>query len=54
MTHNKHKTGTDRIYEALNKLERPDIELVLNVQGDEPFTDIDDIRNLHNQMLNQK
>ena len=54
LTHNKHKSGTDRIYEALNKLERPDIELVLNVQGDEPLIDIDDIRNLHNQMLKSK
>lgn len=36
MTGNHHKSGTDRIYEALKSIEvRPDI--VVNVQGDEPF-----------------
>ena len=51
MTDKNHKTGTDRIYEAIKKLNMPDIELVMNLQGDEPLMDIDDIKNLHNLMI---
>ena len=54
LTSNSHKTGTDRIYEALKKIGRPDIELVMNLQGDEPLMNVDDIRNLHNQMIRTK
>ena len=54
LTGNTHKTGTDRIYEALNKLGKSDIELVMNLQGDEPLMNIDDIRKLHTQMIKTK
>ena len=54
LTSNNHKTGTDRIYEAIKKLSKSDIELVMNLQGDEPLMNIEDIRNLHNQMLKYK
>ena len=54
LTSNNHKTGTDRIYEALKKIGKSDIELVMNLQGDEPLMDIGDIRNLHNQMVKTK
>ena len=54
LTSNIHKTGTDRIYEALNKLGKSDIELVMNLQGDEPLMNIDDIRKLHTQMIKTK
>ena len=37
LTQNKHKTGTDRIFEALQKINISNIELVMNLQGDEPF-----------------
>ena len=47
LTNNKHKTGTDRIFEGLNKIESKGIELVMNLQGDEPLMNIEDIRNLH-------
>ena len=50
LTNNDHKTGTDRIFEAINKLGKTDVELVMNLQGDEPLIDIDDIKNLHNKM----
>ncbi|MDC3030166.1 3-deoxy-manno-octulosonate cytidylyltransferase [Candidatus Pelagibacter sp.] len=51
MTSKNHKTGTDRIFEALNKIGKSDIELIMNLQGDEPLMNLDDIRNLHNQMI---
>ena len=51
LTRDNHKTGTDRIYEAFKKLGKLDIELVMNLQGDEPLMDIEDIRNLHRQMI---
>ena len=43
LTSNSHKTGTDRIYEALKKIGRPDIELIMNLQGDEPLMNVEDI-----------
>ena len=51
LTSDYHKTGTDRIYEALEKLGKSDIELVMNLQGDEPLINIGDIKNLHSQMI---
>ena len=54
LTSNNHKTGTDRIYEAIKKLSKSDIELVMNLQGDEPLMNIEDIKNLHDQMLKYK
>ena len=51
LTENKHKTGTDRIFEALQKINISNIELVMNLQGDEPLIDINDIRYLKSQMI---
>ena len=36
MTRNDHKSGTDRIEEAAEKIET-DADVIINVQGDEPF-----------------
>ncbi len=52
ITSNSHQTGTDRIYEVIKKLNRNDIELVMNLQGDEPLINREDIRNLKKQMTN--
>ena len=54
LTKNHHKTGTDRIYEALNKIDNSNIDLVMNLQGDEPLMNIEDIRNLNYQMIKNK
>ena len=51
LTKKLHKTGTDRIYEALQKLDNSNIDLIMNLQGDEPLMNIKDIRNLNNQMI---
>ena len=47
-------TGTDRIYEALQKFDNSKIDLVMNLQGDEPLMDTDDIKNLNNKMIKNK
>ena len=51
LTSANNNTGTDRVYEAATKLNRPDVRLVMNLQGDEPLMDVDDIINLHKQMI---
>ena len=51
LTKNDHKTGTDRIYEVFQKINTSNIDLVMNLQGDEPLMNIDDIRNLNKQMI---
>jgi 3-deoxy-manno-octulosonate cytidylyltransferase (CMP-KDO synthetase) len=48
LTSRNHKTGTDRIYEAYKKLDLKNIDYVLNLQGDEPNIDKNDIINLNN------
>ena len=51
LTSNKHKTGTDRIHEALKKSNSIDVYFIMNLQGDEPAIDIDDIKNLNYKMV---
>ena len=54
LTDNTHKTGTDRVYDAFKKLAKVDIELIMNLQGDEPLMDVEDIKKLHSQMIKTK
>lgn len=37
MTSPNHKSGTDRCYEALRRVGEEDYDVVVNIQGDEPF-----------------
>ena len=37
MTSGEHQSGTDRIYEAAQILGLDENEIIINVQGDEPF-----------------
>ena len=50
LTAKNHKTGTDRIYEAFTLLNKNDVNYIMNVQGDEPDIDINDIKNLDKKM----
>ena len=54
ITGKNHKTGTDRIYEAFKKLDLKDVDLIMNLQGDEPNIDIRDIVSLNNFMKSSK
>ena len=54
LTGKNHKTGTDRIYEALQKLEIKDVDLIMNLQGDEPAINIEDIISLNKKMVSNK
>ena len=51
LTEKNHKTGTDRIYEALQKLEVKDVDLIMNLQGDEPAINIKYIISLNKKMV---
>ena len=54
LTSNKHKTGTDRIFEAYQQLKLDNIDFIMNIQGDEPAINIQDIINLNQMMINHK
>ena len=54
LTSNKHNTGTDRIYEAYKKLNLDNIDFIMNLQGDEPAIDIQNIVNLNQMMIDHK
>ena len=47
LTSNKHKTGSDRIFECYEKLDLKNIDYIINLQGDEPSIDINDLRHLN-------
>ena len=51
LTSKLHKTGTDRIYEALQKFDKSEVDLIMNLQGDEPLINIDDIKKLNSKMI---
>ena len=54
LTSKNHQTGTDRIFEALNILNRKDVDFIMNIQGDEPDIDINDIKLLDAKMRTNK
>ncbi len=47
LTNNKHKTGSDRIFECFKKLDIKGIDYIINLQGDEPNIDINDLKHLN-------
>tara|TARA_B100002052_G_C15867967_1_gene593238 strand:+ start:838 stop:1572 length:735 start_codon:yes stop_codon:yes gene_type:complete len=51
LTSTEHKTGTDRIFEALNKIRISNVDWIMNLQGDEPLINVNDIKNLNELMI---
>ena len=47
MTSESHQSGTDRIYEAAQKLGLGEDEVIINVQGDEPFIETEVIEAIY-------
>jgi 3-deoxy-manno-octulosonate cytidylyltransferase (CMP-KDO synthetase) len=47
----KHATGSDRIFEGYKKLNLTGINYLINLQGDEPMINPEDIINLNNKMI---
>ena len=51
LTSNTHKTGTDRVYEAFKKSNIKNVEFIMNLQGDEPAINVEDIIDLNKKMI---
>jgi len=51
LTSKKHKTGSDRIFECFEKLDLIDIDYIINLQGDEPNINLNDLKHL-NKLIN--
>ena len=54
ITDSNHLSGTDRTFEVANMLKLEDHDIVINLQGDEPFIDPYDLDNLFKIMQNDK
>lgn len=46
MTSDQHRSGTDRCAEAVQKLPEQDVDVIINIQGDEPFVDASQLQAL--------
>jgi len=51
MSQKEHECGSDRIAEAVEFM---DVDIVVNVQGDEPFTEVDSLKKLISVFKNDK
>ena len=54
LTSSDHKTGTDRVFEAYRELNIKNVDYIINLQGDEPDINKDDIIKLNNLMINNE
>ncbi len=53
MTRSDHKSGTDRIEEAAEKI-GTDADVIINIQGDEPFVDASQLQTLQELFNNEE
>ena len=53
LTKSDHQTGSDRLAEAVEILNLEDTQVIINVQGDEPFVNPADINNLYHLTVNK-
>ena len=54
LTASTHQSGTDRIYEAVQKLQLDKDEIIINVQGDEPFIETEVVQAIYNLTTKNK
>ena len=54
MTSSSHQSGTDRINEAVNKLNLDENEIIINVQADEPFIETNVVQAVINRVTKLK
>ena len=54
LTEKEHQTGTDRIFEAYQKMNLNNYDYIINLQGDEPMIDVEDIKNLNSKAIKEK
>ena len=54
LTSSNHKTGTDRVFEAYRELNIKNVDYIINLQGDEPNINKDDIVKLNNLMIDNE
>jgi len=54
LTSGRHQSGTDRIFEAAQILGLGEEEIIVNVQGDEPFIESDVVRRVHELTLKNR
>ena len=54
ITSTEHQSGTDRIFEAAQKLNLSDDEVIINVQGDEPFIEEAVVRAVYDLTVKNK
>lgn len=54
LTSDTHNSGTDRIFEAAQKLNLSDDEIIINVQGDEPFIETGVVQAIYNLTQSNK
>jgi len=54
MTSPKHPSGTDRCFEALEKIGKDKYEVVVNIQGDEPFIHPEQINKVISSFKNEE
>ena len=54
LTSNKHRTGSDRIFECYEKLNLKNIDYIINLQGDEPNINLNDLKHFNKIILDNK